>query len=81
MRKLEAIYWVDPTTHAGWYTPEEAAALKLDGCISVGHIISEDDGLVKMVTSFCEASNSMGDVSVIPIGLVTRREHIADLDI
>ncbi len=81
MRKLEAIYWVDPTTHAGWYTPEEAAALRLDGCVSIGCVISEDNGLLKMVSGFCESSNSLGDVSVLPASLVSKREHIADLDI
>ncbi len=78
MRNIEAVTWLDPTSHSGWFTLEEVKRLGLSTCTSIGTIIEEDDTTLKIASGFCN-DDSVGDICIVHKVLVTGRKIIAEV--
>jgi len=45
---LVRVTWLDPTTHEGWTTPEEAAKLDANLMESTGYFIAENETYIRL---------------------------------
>jgi len=45
---LVRVTWLDPTTHTGWVSPEEAAQLGANLMESTGYFVSEDETYLRL---------------------------------
>ena len=73
--KLSAyeVEWVDATTHAGWQCEPEKLLPML--VYTVGYIFHEDKRYLRIAATRA-IDGTWGDVSVIPICLITKRKKI-----
>lgn len=67
------VEWIDTVTHAGWQN--EANKLPPMLCYTVGFLINQDDKVMRIASTLA-IDGQYGDVSVIPLSLITHRKKL-----
>ena len=67
---MVAVCWRDAHTEAGWCETEEAQAMTPSPAVTVGFLVKEADGTIKLVSTVGE--ENVADKMPIPGGCVAR---------
>ena len=71
-REIRLVEWIDSSHKEGWIDPQELTDFGFSICVTVGHVLRDDEAEVLLAQSFDQRFGNVDAVMAIPVAAITK---------